>query len=133
MEQINAIVNWPRIDSLVMKNYLLGKSADGNQADLPLILMKCPLIQQWLKIDSDPELETQINDWIFFKKFGGFSLDDPAPDHSAFSRFRGIVSKGTVCIINNKLLNPFASSSLTINEGVAIDAKFPRQHRGWLE
>jgi IS5 family transposase len=41
--------------------------------------MKCLLLQQWFKIDSDPELETQINDRISFKKFLGLSFDDPAP------------------------------------------------------
>jgi len=43
-----------------MENYPVGKSADGNEAYPLLILMKCLLLQQWFKIDSDPELETQI-------------------------------------------------------------------------
>jgi len=60
MEQINKIVDWSRIDTLIMKNYPVGKSAEGNEAYPPLILMKYLLLQQWLKIDSDPELETQI-------------------------------------------------------------------------
>jgi len=123
MEQINAIVNWSRIDDLLMKNYPVGKSAEGNGAYPPLILMKCLLLQQWFKIDSDPELETQINDRISFKKFLGLSLDDPAPDHSTFSRFRGRFSKDTMRMINHELLSQFASRGLTINEGIAIDAR----------
>ena len=43
-----------------MENYPVGKSADGNEDYPLLILMKCLLLQQWFKIDSDPELETQI-------------------------------------------------------------------------
>ena len=123
MEQINAIVNWSRIDNLLMKNYPVGRSAEGNEAYPPLILMKCLLLQQWFKIDSDPELETQINDRISFKKFLGLSFDDPAPDHSTFSRFRGRFSKNTMRMINHELLSQFASRGLTINEGVAIDAR----------
>ena len=123
MKQINSIVNWSRIDNLLMENYPVGKSADGNEAYLPLILMKCLLLQQWFKIDSDPELETQINDRISFKKFLGLSLDDPAPDHSTFSRFRGRFSKDTMRMINHELLSQFASKGLTINEGIAIDAR----------
>jgi hypothetical protein len=29
MEQINAIVNWSRIETLLMKNYPVGRSAEG--------------------------------------------------------------------------------------------------------
>jgi len=123
MEQINAIVNWSRIDHLVMTHYPVGKSAEGNAAYPPLILLKCLLLQQWFKIDSDPELETQINDRISFKKFLGLSFDDPAPDHSTFSRFRKRLSKDTMRLVNHELLSQFASKGLTINEGIAIDAR----------
>ncbi|MDD5723419.1 MAG: IS5 family transposase [Syntrophales bacterium] len=123
MEQINNIVNWSKIDDLIMRDYPVGKSAAGNDAYPPLILMKCLLIQQWFKIDSDSELETQINDRISFKKFLGLSFDDPAPDHSTFSRFRGRLPKETMRMINHELLSQFASKGLTINEGIAIDAR----------
>jgi len=101
MEQINAIVDWSRIENLLMRNYPVGKSFEGNDAYPPLILMKCLLLQQWFKIDSDPELETQINDRISFKKFLGLSFDDAAPDHSTFSRFRGRFSKDNMRMINH--------------------------------
>ena len=123
MEQINATVDWSRIESLLMRKYPVGKSFEGNDAYPPLILMKCLLLQQWFKIDSDPELETQINDRISFKKFLGLSFDDPAPDHSTFSRFRGRFSKDTMRMINHELLSQFAAKGLTINEGIAIDAR----------
>ena len=123
MEQINATVDWSKIESLLMRNYPVGKSFEGNDAYPPLILMKCLLLQQWFKIDSDPELETQINDRISFKKFLGLSFDDSAPDHSTFSRFRGRFSKDNMRMINHELLSQFAAKGLTINEGIAIDAR----------
>jgi len=123
MEQINTIVNWSRIDHLVMTHYPVGKSLEGNAAYPPLILLKCLLLQQWFKITSDPELETQINDRISFKKFLGLSFDNPAPDHSTFSRFRGRLSKDTMRLINHELLLQFAAKGLTINESIAIDAR----------
>jgi transposase, IS5 family len=123
MQQINAIVDWSRIENLLTRSYPVGKSARGNEAYPPVLLMKCLLLQQWFHIDSDPELETQINDRTSFKKFLGLSLDDLAPDHSTFSRFRGRFSKDTMRMINNELLNQFAAKGLTINEGVAIDAR----------
>jgi hypothetical protein len=88
-----------------------------------LILMKCLLLQQWFRIDSDPELETQINDRTSFKTFLGLSLDQPSPDHSTFSRFRSRFSKDTMRMINHELLSQFASRGLTINEGIAVDAR----------
>ena len=123
MEKINAIINWPRIESLLLKHYTVGKSAEGADAYPPLLLLKCFLIQQWFHIDSDPELETQINDRISFKKFLGLSFDQLSPDHSTFSRFRNRLSKKAMSEINHEVLMQFTSKGLTINEGIAIDAR----------
>jgi len=123
MEKINAIINWPRIESLLLKHYTVGKCAEGADAYPPLLLLKCFLIQQWFHIDSDPELETQINDRISFKKFLGLSFDQPSPDHSTFSRFRNRLSKKAMSEINHEVLMQFTSKGLTINKGIAIDAR----------
>ncbi len=123
MEEINRVVDWSRIETLLLRNYPIGKSFEGNSVYPPLFLMKCLLLQQWFKIDSDPELETQINDRISFKKFLGLSFDDSALDHSTFSRFRGRLSKNDMHMINHELLSQFTSKGLTINEGIAIDAR----------
>ena len=123
MELINVTVDWSRIESLLMRNYPVGKSFEGNDAYPPLLLMKCLLLQQWFKIDSDPELETQINDRISFKKFLGLSFDESSPDHSTFSRFRGRFSEDTMRLINHELLSQFTAKGLMINEGIAIDAR----------
>jgi len=123
MELINVTVDWSRIESLLLRTYPVGKSFEGNDAYPPIVLMKGLLLQQWFKIDSDPELETQINDRISFKKFLGLSFDDASPDHCTFSRFRGRISKDTMRMINHELLSQFAAKGLTINEGIAIDAR----------
>ena len=104
MEKIDAIINWSRIECLLLKHYTVGKSAEGADAYPPLLLLKCFLIQQWFHIDSDPELETQINDRISFKKFLGLSFDQPSPDHSTFSRFRNRLSKKAMSAINHEVL-----------------------------
>ena len=77
MELINVTVDWSRIESLLLRKYPVGKSFEGNDAYPPIVLMKGLLLQQWFKIDSDPELETQINDRISFKKYPGFLLMIP--------------------------------------------------------
>jgi len=123
MEKISTVINWSKIEPLVLRGYSVGKSAEGGEAYHPLLLLKCLLLQQWLHIDSDPELETQINDRISFKKFLGMPMDEPSPDHCTFSRFRSRLSKETMKTINHELLSQFASRGLAINEGIAIDAR----------
>ncbi|MDZ4165757.1 MAG: hypothetical protein U1C55_11585 [Smithellaceae bacterium] len=59
MEEINAIVAWSGIESIIMRSYPVGNSYEGNEAYPPLILLKSLLLEQWVHIDSDPELETR--------------------------------------------------------------------------
>jgi len=68
MEKINSIINWSSVESLLLKHY----------------------------IESNPELETQINERISFKKFLGLPSDQESPDHYTFSRFRNRLSKEAI-------------------------------------
>ena len=118
-----ASIDWKRIESILMNHYQVGGSNEGAQAYPPVLLFKCLLLQKWFHINSDPELESQINDRISFKKFLGLSFDDPSPDHSTFSRFRKRLSKKAMAQINSAILRQFEQRGLNINEGVAIDAR----------
>ena len=123
MERINEAIDWSKIEPILMKHYPIGTSSEGADAYSPMVLLKAFLLQKWFRIDSDPELENQINDRISFKKFLGLSFDKPSPDHSTFCRFRGRLSKNTMTEINNAVLLQFSQRGLTINEGIAIDAR----------
>jgi len=46
----------------------------------PLMLFKCLLLQKWFRIQSDTELEDQINDRLSFKSFLGLSFSQPAAE-----------------------------------------------------
>jgi len=81
------------------------------------------MLQKWFRINSDPELENQINDRLSFKKFLQLPLDKPSPDHSTFSRFRSRLSKGAMDQLNSEILRQFEGQGLTINEGIAVDAR----------
>ena len=96
MEKIDKIIKWPQIETILMKHYTIGTSSEGADAYPPMVLLKAFLLQKWFRIDSDPELENQINDRISFKKFLGLSFDKPSPDHSTFCRFRSRLSKNTM-------------------------------------
>jgi IS5 family transposase len=123
MEKINKVVKWKNIEALLLEHYEVGTSKEGADAFPPLLLMKCMLLQKWFHIPSDPELENQINDRISFKKFLGLTLGRLSPDHSTFSRFRNRLSKEAMMELNNVVLQEFARRGLTINEGIAVDAR----------
>jgi IS5 family transposase len=123
MNKIEKVVNWNNIEALLMEHYEVGKSKEGADAYAPLLLLKCMLLQKWFRIPSDPELENQINDRISFKKFLGLPLDKPSPDHSTFSRFRSRISKEGMMQLNSEVLGEFAKRGLSINAGIAVDAR----------
>ena len=123
MEKINQIIDWSEIEAVLLKHYAVGTTIEGADAYPPIMLLKAFLLQKWFRINSDPELENQINDRISFKNFLGLSFNKPSPDHSTFSRFRGRLSKKTISIINNLVLQQFSRKGLSINEGVAVDAR----------
>jgi len=116
-------IDWNSVEAVLTGHYQVGTSKEGADAYPPLLLFKGLLLQKWFHIDSDPELESQINDRISFKKFLGLSLNDPSPDHSTFSRFRKQLTKNTLDQINSVILRQFEQQGLNINEGVAIDAR----------
>ena len=123
MDRINKVVKWRNIEALLRESYEVGTNKEGADAYSPLMLLKALLLQKWFRIPSDPELENQINDRISFKKFLGLPLDKPSPDHSTFSRFRSRLSKEAMIKLNNEVLQEFAKRGLSINEGIAVDAR----------
>jgi len=123
MEALKRSIDWERINTILLNHYTVGTAGEGADAYPPLLLYKCLLLQKWFHIDSDPELENQINDRLSFKKFLGLSFSKPSPDHSTFSRFRKRLSKNAMDQINSEILRQFESQGLTINEGIAVDAR----------
>src|SRR4030043_1023503 len=123
MEKVNQIIDWSHVENLLMGHYQAGTSKEGADAYPPSRLLKGLLLQKWFRIPSDPELENQINDRVSFKKFLGLSLDKPSPDHSTFSRFRSRLSEEAMIKLNNVVLQEFAKRGLSINEGIAVDAR----------
>jgi len=123
MENLSGAIDWSRVENILLSHYTVGTSGEGADAYPPLLLFKCMLLQKWFRINSDPELENQINDRLSFKKFLGLSFSNPSPDHSTFSRFRSRLSKQAIDQINSEILRQFETQGLTINEGVAIDAR----------
>src|SRR4030042_2316287 len=130
LEKIDKALTWAGIESVLMSHYTIGTSGEGADAYLPLLLYKCLMLQKWFRIQSDPELESQINDRFSFKRFLGLPLDKPSPDHSTFSRFRSRLSKNAMDQINSEILRQFEKQGLVINEGIAVDARLVQSASG---
>ena len=109
MEKMDKAINWSRVNSVLMSHYVVGTSSEGADAYPPLLLYKCMLLQKWFRINSDPELENQINDRLSFKKFLGLSFSKPSPDHSTFSRFRSRLSKEAMDQVNSEILHSLSN------------------------
>ncbi|HHT9158392.1 MAG TPA: IS5 family transposase [Candidatus Brocadiaceae bacterium] len=122
LERINEVINWDRVNEALLSHYEVGSSKEGADAYPPLMLLKGLLLQKWYRIESDPELENQINDRLSFKKFLGLGFEFVSPDHSTFSRFRGRLTKEALQIINSEVLKQFTEKGLKLNCGIAVDA-----------
>ena len=96
MVKLDNAIDWTRVETILLSHYTVGTSGEGADAYPPLLLFKCMMLQKWFRINSDPELENQINDRLSFKKFLRLSFSKPSPDHSTFSRFRLRLSKKEV-------------------------------------
>ncbi len=123
LNELDVTIDWIPVQQLLSKYYQAGKSSKGEKAYQPILLFKCLLLQKWFQIKSDPEIESQINDRISFKSFLNIPLEQPSPDHSTFSRFRDRISKDAMIQINSALLKQLHQFGLSINEGVAVDAR----------
>ena len=120
---LDKAIAWDRIASILMKDYPVGQKKEGNKAYSPLFLFKCLLLQKWFQTKSDTELESQINDRDSFQAFLGLSAREVSPDHSTFSIFRKRLTKDKFDLIVGDILKQFSEQGLTINEGIAIDAR----------
>ena len=97
LEQMDKVIDWAKIDNILKKYYKIGFSAEGADEYPPLMLFKCLLLQKWFRIPYDP--------------------------HYIFSRIRKRVSKKAMIKINSEVLKHFDKKGLSINEGIAIDAR----------
>ncbi len=124
--ELDKAILWNKIEAVLLRDYPVGQKKEGNKAYSPLFLFKCLLLQKWFQIKSDPELEGQINDRESFQVFLKLSAQEKSPDHSTFSIFRKRLTKDKFDLIVGDILNQFAEKGLTINEGIAIDARIVR-------
>ncbi|MFV0505410.1 MAG: IS5 family transposase [Bacteroidales bacterium] len=120
--QVNQLLDWDSISSLIGSNYQKGKSATGKPSYNGLLLFKMCLLQFWYGL-SDYEVEDRINDSISFSYFCGLTIDQSAPDHSTLSRFRTAMTKSGAFNKLFKLINSqLEAHGIIVKQGAIVDA-----------
>lgn len=121
-DQVNAMIDWRRIELIINRVDTRGKRLDGNLAYPGLVLFKMSLLGIWYGL-SDRALEEQVNDSISFTRFCGLTLEGPVPDQSIISRFRSMLTAKEVWHILLEEINAqLQSKGLLVRTGTIVDA-----------
>ena len=124
--QINRLIDWSSVDSLIKKHYTKGESATGKPSYSGLLLFKMCLLQTWYGL-SDYEVEDRINDSISFSYFCGLNIDQVSPDHSTLSRFRSMMTKAKAYeslyeSLFKEINKQLESNQIIVKTGAIVDA-----------
>jgi len=120
--QINTLIDWDKISTIINKDYSKGKSAVGKPSYDGLLLFKMCLLQSWYGL-SDYEVEDRINDSLSFSYFCGMTIEQAAPDHSTLSRFRTALTKtGTFEKLFKTINEQLEQHQIIVKTGIIIDA-----------
>lgn len=120
--QINTLLDWKPIISIIDTHYHRGKSAVGNSSYDGLLLFKMCLLQSWYGL-SDYEVEDRVNDSISFGYFCGLTIEQTAPDHSTLSRFRSAMTKaGAFVLLFEEINRQLEAHAIIVKKGAIVDA-----------
>ena len=120
--QINTLLDWLPITSLIKRHYHKGYSATGTPSYSGLLLFKMSLLQTWYGL-SDYEVEDRVNDSISFGYFCGLTIDSVAPDHSTLSRFRSIMTEaGAYDVLFHEINRQLELYGIIVKTGAIVDA-----------
>ena len=91
LDEVAALVDWAEVDRLLAG---LSASPKGEPGWPPLALFKALLLATWHDL-SDVRLAEALDDRSSFRRFCGFAAHEPAPERTAFVRFRAeLVRRG---------------------------------------
>jgi len=121
-DQINKLIDWAMISSIIDNDYTRGKSAVGCPSYDGILLFKMCLLQSWYGL-SDYEVEDRINDSISFSYFCGLTIEQLAPDHSTLSRFRTALTKTkTFDKLFTSVNEQLEAHQIIVKKGLIVDA-----------
>ena len=120
--QMNELLDWASIKTIINKHYTKGNNATGKPAYDGVLLFKVCLLQTWYGL-SDYEVEDRINDSLSFSYFCGMNIDQVSPDHSTISRFRKLMTQEKAYEKLFKEINKqLETHAIIVKTGALVDA-----------
>jgi IS5 family transposase len=121
LDRIAQVIDWAPLRALLGQRSGAGR---GNVSYPAEPLLRCLLLGVWNDL-SDEALEAQLRDRLSFRRFAGFSLSDPTPDHSTLWRFREeLKCDGLIDRVFAEIARQFERKGLILKRGTLVDASF---------
>ena len=116
------------------KTYWPRTLIDSSQAAIDYVRTRVTVepylsIYNTIKIKSDVDLESLINDRFSFKKFIGLPMGEAAPDSSTFSRLRKRLTLEKYNRVLSDISDQISRQNLIINMGSIMDIQVIKSNR----
>ena len=122
-ERLNTVLNAEkfdqRVEAICRKYY---KSRSGRPSITPGTYFRMLLLGYFEGIDSERGIAWRAADSLSYRKFLGYDLSEPTPDHSTVSRTRRLYSVETHRAVMKWVLKILRKHGLADGQSVCIDA-----------
>jgi len=122
-DRLNVVLNAEtfdeRVETICRKYY---KSDSGRPSMTPGTYFRMLLLGYFEGIDSERGIAWRAADSLSFRKFVGYDLSEPTPDHSTVSRTRRLYSVATHKAVMQWVLKILRKHGLADGQSVCIDA-----------
>jgi transposase, IS5 family len=123
LDEIDLLIDWTAVARTLGGVY---SAARGEPAWPPLALFKALLIAVWHDI-SDVKLAEALEDRGSFRRFCGFSRDEPTPERTAFVRFRReLAARDLDRILFETIASALKTRGVAVKTGTIVDATLIR-------
>lgn len=119
LDDLAGLVDWTPIERQLGD---ISSAAKGEPAWPPLALFKALLIAVWYDL-SDVKLAEALDDRSSFRRFCGFSSQEPTPERTAFVRFRkALVARELDKDLFDTITAQLKSKAIRVKTGTLVDA-----------
>jgi IS5 family transposase len=123
MDKLNKSIDWEKIKSILSCHYTPGTSNEGASAYHPILLYKCLLLQKWLEFSLILNLKARLMTVCLLKDFSVFHLKLLLLIIQLFQDSEQGFQKKLWIRLTVKSCASLKKQGLTINEGIAVDAR----------
>jgi IS5 family transposase len=119
LDALAGLIDWSRVDALMVD---ISASSLGEQGWPPLCLVKALVLGRWYDL-SDVKLAEALDDRASFRRFCGFSCNEPTPERTTFVRFRkALVARGLGDSLFEAITDQLRERHVQVKQGTLVDA-----------